>query len=38
MVRHINRLIADASAVVAPSTRLAIELLLKNQSPVIGGT
>ncbi|WP_165900550.1 FCD domain-containing protein [Microbispora triticiradicis] len=37
MVRHINRLIADASAVVAPSTRLAIELLLKNHSPVIGG-
>ncbi len=38
MVRHINRLIDDASAAVTPSARLAIELLLNNHGPVIGGT
>lgn len=32
MVRHLDRLLADASAVVAPSTRLAIELLLQKEA------
>lgn len=34
MVNHIDRLIHDASASVAPSTRLAIEMLLQRQRPI----
>jgi GntR family L-lactate dehydrogenase operon transcriptional regulator len=37
MVRHIDRLIRDASAAVRPSTRLAIELLLQNQPHTTSG-
>lgn len=33
MVDHINRLIEDASALVPPSTRMAIELLLRGNPP-----
>lgn len=32
MVRHIDRLLAEASTAVAPSTRLAIELLLQHET------